>query len=302
MPPESNAADLVLFVGHGTISAEEDIPEFLRLIRRGRPASPDLIEEMRRRYRKVGRSPLLETSRAQALLLERSLSLPVLPAMRMWHPFIADVLDEIAGRPPAARPRRICVLPAAPFSVHVYVEATRRALAAAQSWGQSPPELLAVQPWGLQPRFLEAHARLLREALEGAPESRVVFTAHSLPSAVIAAGDPYARQVEACCAALEADIGRPCLLAYQSQGADGGDWLGPTLEGTLEDLSAQGTARVVVAPVGFISDHIETLYDLDVEAQAHAARLGLELHRVAALNTEPLLIEAMAAAVREALG
>jgi ferrochelatase len=291
-------ADGVLMVAHGSISTLDELPEFLLKIRRGRPPSPQLIEELRHRYDAIGGSPLLDLTLGQARALEAQLGIPVLVGMRLWHPFVEDVLLGVPSKV-----SRLCVLPMAPFSVHIYFDAAERALAQVADRLERPLQLVAVQPWGTHPDLIEAQAVRIEQALEGYEQahSTVLLTAHSLPTAVIRAGDPYAIQVEACARAIGERLQRPYQLAYQSQGADGGDWLGPDVRTTLEQIRAAGGQRVVLAPIGFLAEHVETLYDLDVEVASWARELGLELTRVGALNDDSRLIQALSDVVRTAL-
>jgi ferrochelatase len=191
--------------------------------------------------------------------------------------------------------RRLVVIALAPFSQHVYWDAAKKA---ALSAGSSI-ELIQTSAWGEEPAFVAAHAdSIARHAPADAP---VVLSAHSLPSVAIQRGDPYARLVEASAKAVEAKLGRPVRLCYQSQGADGGDWLGPTVRETLTALAAEGATHVAWAPFGFLADHVETLYDLDIEARAIATEHQLTLARVPALNLHPGLIEALAAVATRAV-
>lgn len=290
--------DGVLLVAHGTVTDLDDLPAFLLQIRRGRPASPELVSEIRRRYERIGGSPLLDITRAQAAALSRRLEAPVLVGMRLWRPAVEDVLRGIGG----LRLRRLCVLPLAPFSVHVYWEAAKASLEAVRGeLGAAAPELVPSEPWGSEPALVDGFAQAIRDALpaDEVPTS-VVLTAHSLPTRAIREGDPYEAQFRACAVAVSERLGRSTSVAFQSQGADGGDWLGPELRGVLEAEAARGVKRVVVSPIGFPAEHVETLYDLDVEAAGWAAELGLDLVRVAALNDAPRLIEALDAVVRRA--
>jgi protoporphyrin/coproporphyrin ferrochelatase len=288
--------DAVLLVAHGTVTDLDDLPEFLLRIRHGRPASAELVAELRRRYEAIGGSPLLDVTRAQAEALETELGLPVTVGMRLWSPTLEDAIRQARER----GAQRLCVVPLAPYSVHVYAEAADRARAAL---GSGAPELVHVEAWGSAPELVAAHARAIASVLEqGSADAALVLTAHSLPERAISAGDPYADQVKASAEAIGAALGRAFRLAYQSQGADGGQWLGPDLGSTLEELARAGTREVVVAPFGFLADHVETLYDLDVEARARARALGLELRRVPALNRDPGFIAALAAVARRALG
>jgi ferrochelatase len=294
-------SDGVLLVAHGTVSNLDDLPAFLARIRRGRPAPAGLVEELRHRYETIGGSPLLELTRAQAGALERQLGLPVLVGMRLWEPGIESALRAATSR----GIERLCVLPLAPYSVHVYWDAALRSRdsLAGELEGRAP-ELVSVAPYGAQAEFVAAHAERIRSTLETLPNAdstTLVLTAHSLPSAVIRGGDPYETLVAESARAIGRTLERDFVLAFQSQGEGGGDWLGPALRPTLERLRDEGRKQVVLAPFGFLSEHVETLYDLDVEARAWAKELELSLTRVPALNDDPGLIRALASVARRAL-
>jgi ferrochelatase len=294
-------ADAVVLVAHGTVSDLDDLPQFLTRVRQGRPPSAELVGELRRRYEAIGGSPLLDVTHRQASALARILNAPVLVGMRLWEPGLERVLRSVVP----LGTRRLVVLPLAPFSVHVYAAAAEKSLLTVQEeLGSRAPKLVHVAPFGTLPSFVEAHAARIRAlfARTGTDaDAALVFTAHSLPSAVIGAGDPYAAQVEASAAAIGARLGASFELAYQSQGAQAGAWLGPDLRSVLELVRARGQKRVVVAPIGFLSEHVETLYDLDVEARAWAESLELEMLRVPALDDDPALAAALAEVVLDAL-
>ena len=285
--------DAILLVAHGTVSDLDDLPAFVARIRHGRPAPPGLLGDLRRRYEAIGGSPLLRITEEQARALEVKTGLPVLLGMRLWEPSVEAALREAARR----ELTRLVLVPLAPFSVDVYGAAARRSLEAVRAeLGSSAPELVVCEPWGVEPAFVEAHRAALaaRLALAGSGASTaVVLTAHSLPSVAIRAGDHYQAEVEASARAVAERLGQACELCYQSQGADGGEWLGPDLRQTFERLVQRGAKRVVLSPFGFLADHVETLYDLDIEAHSWAARMGLSLERVPALNTDPGLIAAL---------
>jgi ferrochelatase len=274
----------VLLVAHGTVENLDDLAAFVARIRHGRPAPPGLVEELRGRYEAIGGSPLLQTTREQAQALGRRLEAPVLVGMRLWDPGVEQALAGAAALGLA----RLVVIALAPFSQHVYWDAAQKAAAAAGS----RIELVPSSAWGEEPEFVAAHAELI--ARHAADDAAVVLSAHSLPRVVIERGDPYAKLVEASASAVAAKLGRPTRLCYQSQGADGGDWLGPTVRETLTALAAEGRRKVVWAPFGFIADHVETLYDLDIEARSIAEELGLSLVRTPALNLHPGLVGALA--------
>lgn len=280
----------VLLVAHGTVDSLDDLGAFVARIRHGRPAPPGLVEELRHRYEVIGGSPLLQTTRAQAQALAAKLEAPVLVAMRLWQPGVEQALSGAAQ----LGLQRLIVIALAPFSQHVYFEAAQQAAQKAES----SIELVPTPAWGEEPAFVAAHAELIAaHAPAGAP---VVLSAHSLPRIAIQRGDPYATLVEASARAITEKLGRPTTLCYQSQGADGGDWLGPSVRETLTALAAEGHRSVAWAPFGFLAEHVETLYDLDVEARAIASELSLSLTRVPALDVHPGLIEALAAVARRA--
>ena len=289
----TRARDGVLLVAHGTVASTDELPAFLAEIRRGRPPPEGLVEELRRRYDEIGGSPLLALTDAQASALSRALDLPVFVAMRLWQPRVEQVVAKLGEY------ERLCVLPLAPFSAHVYNAAARAAFESLAS--QRLPRPVFVDNWGLDPGLIQAHVAAIRPILERADNTaELVLSAHSLPKLVIDRGDPYARLVEAAARRIGEELGRPVRLSYQSQGVDGGEWLGPDLAETLRALSASGVRSVVLAPFGFLADHVETLYDVDIEAKQLAEQLGLQFLRVPALNTHPQLIQTMAELVRRA--
>jgi ferrochelatase len=275
----------VLLVAHGTVQNLDDLGAFVARIRHGRPAPPGLVEELRRRYEAIGGgSPLLQTTREQAQALAKKLEAPVLVAMRLWEPGVEQALAGAA----ALGLSRLVVIALAPFSQHVYWDAAVKVAAAAKT----RIELVRSAPYAEQPDFVSAHVDLIER--HAAPGDAVVLSAHSLPRVAIERGDPYARLVEASAAAVSARLGRKVRLCYQSQGVDGGEWLGPSVKETLTALAAEGQKEVVWAPFGFLADHVETLYDLDVEARALAQELSVSLRRVPALNLHPGLTSALA--------
>jgi len=276
----------VLLVAHGTVENLDDLGAFVARIRHGRPAPPGLVEELRHRYEAIGgSSPLLHTTREQAQALAKRLEAPVLVAMRLWEPGVDQALAGAA----ALGLSRLVVIALAPFSQHVYWDAAQKVAVAAKT----SLELVPSAPYAEEPDFVAAHVRAIQS--HASPDAAIVLSAHSLPRVAIERGDPYARLVEAAAAAVAARLGRPVHLCYQSQGADGGDWLGPTVRETLAAVAAEGQREVVWAPFGFLADHVETLYDLDIEACAVATELSLSLTRVPALNVNDGLISALAA-------
>jgi len=290
-----NGGRAVLIIGHGTIRDLDDVPEFLRRIRRGRAASPELVEEIRRRYRAIGHSPLLDATQALGRALSARLGLPTRVAMRYWDPLVEPVLSELVH----GGVSELCVLPVAPFSVHVYAEVVAKALTTVAPSGVT---LVPVAPYGSDPAFVVAQAGKVRPLLAGKDRdaTRLLLSAHSLPRAVLAAGDPYQRLFEDSARRIATELGWDAQVVYQSKGADGGEWLGPALDEALVAARDEGKRTVVVAPVGFLADHVETLYDLDVEAADRAHALGLGFERAPTLGDDRELCEVLARAVERA--
>jgi ferrochelatase len=290
------ARTAVLLTAHGTVADLDELPTFLSRIRGGRPVPPELLAETRRRYELIGTSPLLRVTEEQAALLERRLGVPVFVGMRLAEPSIDAALSRAVER----GIERVVVVPLAPFSVHVYGAATEAARSRLAAAGAKVPELVLAEPWGQEASFVRAHAAAVRAHLN--PSVRVVLTAHSLPLVALRGGDPYEQQVRAAAEAVGRELATPFELAFQSQGADGGEWLGPALKSVIEGVKQSGARGVVVAPFGFLTEHVETLYDLDVEARGWAEALGLAWTRVPALGRAEGLIEALANVVRRSFG
>jgi ferrochelatase len=289
----------IVLSAHGTPEHLDELPAFLANIRRGRPAPPDVLAEVRRRYEAIGgRSPLMDVTRAQAEGLAARVGLPVRVAMRLWQPYPAEVLAGLA----AQGVRRVLSLPLAPFSVHVYHEA----IAAAAAEIPGGMAVVRAPAWNVAPGLIRAWTDSIERCLAAAGRERrtlLVLSAHSLPVRVVEAGDPYAALFTASARAVTAELGPDVAhtIAYQSQGMTGDAWLGPDLHDTLRDAKAAGFAHVVVAPIGFLTDHVEVLYDIDVEARQWAAELGLSLTRTQTLNADPALLDALAEVARAAL-
>lgn len=318
----------VLLMAYGSPERPEDVAAYYTHIRGGRPPSPELLEELQGRYAAIGgRSPLAEITARQAAALERRLNRggmaegppdaaaagapaqgcpawKVYVGMRHWRPWIADAVAQMA----ADGVSRAVGLALAPhdsrMSVGAYVEAAQKALDALDPARR--PAMRFVRSWADHPLFVEALARRLRDALAAAsPDAAVLFTAHSLPERILAWDDPYPRELDRTCRAVAGRLGLDPArwrFAYQSQGRTPEPWLGPSLDEALRRLAAEGVRDVVVCPVGFVSDHLEVLYDIDIEAAQLAKRLGLRLTRTPSLNDAPDFVEALAAIVTEAAG
>jgi ferrochelatase len=299
--PQSAAGGAVMLASHGTVDRLDDLAAFATNVRRGRPAPPELVSELRRRYEAIGgRSPLNETNAKLANKLSVALGLPVACANRLWEPSTREVLGGLVRE----GARKVALVPLAPFSAHIYEADARRecegldvALVCASSWGQDP-QLAAL--------FCDRIEREL--ARDPVQPTTLILSAHSLPRAIVAAGDPYECDVRAAAVAVAKELERRrgpvrWTLAFQSQGLSGAadSWLGPDLRSTLDQCAARGDGRVVVSAIGFLSDHVETLYDLDIEAAAMAHERGLSFARARSLDADDDLVELLARLSRELL-
>lgn len=289
----------VLLMAYGGPEKLEDVEPFLRDIRGGRPTSRELVDEIRGRYEAIGgRSPLLEITRAQARALEERLGLPVFVGMRHWHPYVRQTIEEIAE----AGHDHLIALCLAPHYSKMSLGAYFRKLDEALEAADYAPELVRIDGFHDHPIFLDAVAEKVREGLERFPadaDVKVIFTAHSLPERIVAEGDPYARQVEESARGVAERIpDLDWMRCWQSAGASGGPWLGPPLEEVVAELARSGRKNLLVCPVGFVADHVEVLFDVDVEAKQIAEEAGARLERTASFNDDPLFIEALADVVR----
>ena len=276
-------------MAYGSPSAIEDIPAYLADIREGKPVSGHAVEKLVERYRRIGgRSPLDELTEAQRSGLEATLGIPVHVGMKHWQPRIAEAVDAAL----AGGAERIVGLVLAPHYSRLSIAGYRQRLMDALA-GRA--ELVFVESWHDHEPFLDVLADRVR-----ATDGHVVFTAHSLPERVLRDGDPYRDQLleTSRLIAERADL-QSWSFAFQSASATGEPWLGPDILEELDRLHAEGVRKVLVCPVGFVSDHLEILWDLDVEARERAAELGLELERIRSLNDDPAFIGALAELVRE---
>jgi ferrochelatase len=233
---------------------------------------------------------LTAVTRAQAAALGKQLRLPTFVGMKHAPPFIADGAAEAQK----AGIKRLVALPLAPHFAEMSVGGYRRALAAA--WDG---DLVFIPGFHDHPAFISAIRAVLSEALAESWPDHLFFTAHSLPARIVAEGDGYPDRLLESCRLVEAGMKLPSWeFAFQSASTTGEPWLGPDL---LEAIDRSGARNVLVCPIGFVADHLEILYDLDVEAQAFARSHGISIRRTASFNTRPEFIAAMAAVVSDAL-
>jgi protoporphyrin/coproporphyrin ferrochelatase len=307
MPPVG-----ILLMAYGTPSLPDEVEPYYTDVRGGRPPTPQLLAELQERYRLVGgRTPLLEISRAQAAGLQAALDADapgryrVYLGMKHWHPYIAAAVREMA----ADGVREALAVALAPhyskLSIGGYISRIEDAQA---KLAAEPIHFTYVESWHDEPLFWQAVAERAREALAAsfASEERarvfVLFTAHSLPQRIREWDDPYQRELLATARGVAGELGLAegrWDFAFQSAGRTPEPWLGPDILEKVRDLVAQGERSILVCPIGFIADHLEIFYDIDVEARQLAKELGIHLERIEMLNARPSLVVALEAVVRK---
>ena len=294
-PPSKTA---VLLLAHGSPENPGQIPEFLGSVTGGRPLPPPVVEEIRRRYALIGFSPLACWTLLQADQLSKTLHLPVFVGMRNWKPFISDSVKAIA----AQGFERVIAVCLAPQNSRTSVGLYRRAVV---SEGNVPFALDFVDEWHDQPLLAKAFAEKLRSGwakacAESESKLPVIFTAHSVPQRTITEGDPYEAQSKETAALVAKEAGlsnEDWVFAFQSQGMSGGPWIGPTVEETILNLKAKDHRGVFLHPIGFLCDHVEVLYDIDIAFKLFAEKEGMRLWRAESLNGSKTLTAALAEVV-----
>ncbi len=301
----------VLAMSYGTPAGPEQLEAYYTHIRRGRPPTPELLADLRQRYEAIGgHSPLLELTRAQVAGIERALAqagrpdIRVALGMKHANPFIEDTVAELA----AGGARRIVGLVLAPHYSRMSVgEYSERASAAGATAAAGRPEVSVVPSWHLAPGYLDFLSAALEDALQVLPTEaqetvHVLFTAHSLPKRILGENDPYPAQLRETAAEVAASTGlERWSVAWQSAGRTPEPWIGPDVLEAMSELAAAGARGVVVCPAGFVTDHLEVLYDLDIEAAMHARELGIAFARTASPNTDPRVLDALAGVVIDKL-
>ncbi len=290
----------MLLLAHGTPDRVEEIPEFLRNVTSGRPVPEHAVKEVQRRYGVIGRSPLRDYTQRQAERTAAELELPVYIGMRNWTPYIRDTVAQMASDG-VSRAVVICL---APQNSRTSVGLYRKAL-----MGDNGPPFAVdfVESWHDHPLLITAIAERLetgwrRACQEFGAKLPVIFTAHSVPTRTISEGDPYEQQARETARLVANETGVPeWTFAFQSQGMSGGPWLGPTVEDTILALKAKGNAGVFIQPIGFLCDHVEVLYDIDIGFQEFAKEHGMRLWRAESLNDSPPLAAALADIARARL-
>ena len=288
MSPEARVG--VLCMAYGSPPTESDIEAYYTHVRGGRKPSPEALEELTARYRAIGGSPLAAITRAQAAALGEQLGMPTFVGMKHAAPFIADGADEARK----AGIKRLVGLPLAPHFADMSLGGYRRKLA--EAWDG---DLVFIPGFHDHPAFISAVRKVLSEALSESWPERLFFTAHSLPARIIAEGDGYRERLLESCRLVEEGITLPeWEFAFQSASTTGEPWLGPDL---LDAIEHSGARDVLVCPIGFVADHLEILYDLDVEALAFARSKDITIRRTTSFNVRPEFIRALAATVRDSL-
>ena len=289
-PTTDNA---VLLLAHGSPDSVDEVPEFLLRVTGGRPLPPNVVEEVKHRYGLIGHSPLTELTLKQGELVARELELPVYVGMRNWKPFIADTVASMISD----RISRAAVICLAPQNSRTSVGLYRSALGNNLPFGVD-----FVESWHNHPGLIRAFAEKLQSGWRRARGEMganlpIIFTAHSVPQRTITDGDPYETQAKETATLVAHQAGLSSsdwTFAFQSQGMSGGAWLGPTVEDTISNFRARGHQGVFIQPIGFLCDHVEVLYDIDIAFKQFAEKQAMRLWRAESLNDSPLLAKALA--------
>jgi ferrochelatase len=282
-----------VLMAYGSPECLADVPAYYADIRGGRPIAPEHLADLVERYRRLGiedSSPLNAITEQTRAALETELDLPVFTGMKHWTPRIADAAEAAV----ASGAEQIVGLVLAPhysaMSIRGYRDQLEQALA-----GRA--ELRFVDSWHDEAGFVD----LLADKVRGTG-AHVVFTAHSLPARILESGDPYRDQLlETSRLVAEAAGLGEWSFSFQSESPTGEPWLGPDILDHLEALRQQGVEHVLICPVGFVSDHLEIRWDLDVEAQEKAGELGMQVERIEMPNADPQFIGTLGLIVRRAL-
>jgi protoporphyrin/coproporphyrin ferrochelatase len=294
----------VLVMAYGTPRRISEVEAYYTDIRRGRPPTRQLLEELTSRYRAIGgRSPLLDITTAQAEGIESRLEgMSVYIGQKHAAPFIADAVRQMSSD---GIERTVGLVLAPHFSSMSVGDYERRARVAAAECGWNGV-LEIIPSWHLEPGYLMFLATAVEEARaelgDTARNTVVLFTAHSLPQRILESGDPYPEQLRATAEAVAGQVPLPIWdIAWQSAGRTSDPWIGPDILDVLPRLKDEGVAGVVVCPCGFVADHLEVLYDVDIEARARAQELALPFARTRSPNTDPMFLDALASVVKRAL-
>ncbi len=293
--PVSKPKSAVLLLAYGGPNSLDDIPAYLLDIRGGRETPQHLIDEITERYAQIGgSSPLLAITRSAAVKLSERLGLPVYVGMRHWHPYIKDVVAQMTSD----GIEHLVAICMAPHYSMMSIGAYKKHLDEAVAATRRDIRVDFVLRWGTQEAYLQGLVDNIVDTLGRFDEDRrgdvlVVFTAHSLPEMILEHGDPYDNELRETACLLASRLNLPAdrwTFSYQSAAKTGIPWLGPQIEDYLPELAARGHRNLIVAPIGFVADHVEVLYDIDIGVQKIAAELGIRVERPPMLNdSEPLI-------------
>jgi protoporphyrin/coproporphyrin ferrochelatase len=301
----------ILLLAHGTPDALHEIPDYLRNVTSGRALPQEAIDEITHRYSLIGKSPLTGITLAQGRLLAERTGVPVYVGMRNWKPYISTAVDQIITDGISAA----AVICLAPQNSRTSVGLYRRAVLAEAG---SKLAVDFTDAWADHPLLIQAFAERLRTKYRALADELgrpvpVLFTAHSVPLRTVQPdaggnGDPYADQAQLTAALVAKELApdglrdSDCFFAFQSQGMSGGPWIGPTVEDTLREIRNTGQTAVLIQPIGFLCDHIEILYDIDIAFRELGAKLGLRVERTESLNESGSLIAALADLAQSGMG
>jgi protoporphyrin/coproporphyrin ferrochelatase len=293
----------LLVMAYGGPDKLEDVEPYLLDVRGYRPTSQEIIHEVRERYREIGgRSPILEQTQAQADALESALNsngneFKVYVGMRHWHPFIKDGLADMQAQGIEKAVGVVMAPHYSRMSIGAYYQRLEEA--------NSPIAFVRIENWYLEDGYINALVSRVHDALQRFPEEvraevPIIFTAHSLPEKILEWDDPYPVQLRETVSAVTEKIGsQPHEFAFQSAAISTIPWLGPDAGEVIERLVAEGKKHILLCPIGFICEHVEILYDIDIVYQNLARSLGIHLERIEMLNTAPEMIEGLAGLIRE---
>jgi ferrochelatase len=293
----------VLVMAYGGPSNLEEVEPYLLDVRGYRPTSVEIINEVRERYREIGgRSPILEQTRAQTDAIESALNtngseFKAFVGMRHWHPFIKDVLADMQGQGIERAVGLVMAPHYSRMSIGAYYQKVDEA--------NSPIKFSRIEDWHLQAGYINALANRVLDALKRFPEEvradvPVIFTAHSLPEKILVWNDPYPTQLRETVFAVMKQLGsQPYEFAYQSAAISSIPWLGPDAGELIERFASEDKKNILLCPIGFVCEHVEILYDIDIVYQKLALSLDIHLERIEMLNATPEMIEGLAGLIRE---
>ncbi len=293
----------LLVMAYGGPDNIDEVEPYLLDVRGYRPTAPKIIHEVRERYREIGgRSPILEQTREQAVALEAALNkdgqqFKAFVGMRHWHPYIKDTLAEMQ----AQGIQKAIGLVMAPHYSKMSIEAYFKKIGEAET----PIEIASIKDWHLLPGYIDALAKRVCDALERFPaevrsQVPVIFSAHSLPQRILEWNDPYPDQLRETVAAVMQKLGnQPHDFAFQSAAISNEPWLGPDVSVLIERYAKEGQKNIISCPIGFVCEHVEVLYDIDIVYQKLAKSLGVRLERIEMVHTSPQMMTGLAEFIRQ---